>query len=109
MIHTDWPNNYGWGPNARADVWGTDFFSEGKDVVNFLATPGQMHIHTPSEHQFDGKNYDAEIHWVHYTMVDGAPNFSVIGFMFDIDDGDAAGNDTLIDELLETYNLQSPD
>ena len=109
MIYQDWPNNYGWGPNARADVWGTDFFSEGKDVVNFLATPGQMHIHTPSEHQFNGKNYDAEIHWVHYTMVDGAPNFSVIGFMFDIDDGDAAGNTTLIDELLKTYNSQSPD
>ena len=109
LIYEDWPEDYGWGPNARADVWGTDFFSEEKDAVNFLATPGQMHIHTPSEHQFDGKNYDAEIHWVHYTMVDGAPNFSVIGFMFDIDDGDAAGNDTLIEELLETYNLQSPD
>ena len=109
QIYKDWPNDLGWGLNARADVWGTDFFSDDKSATNFLATPGQMHIHTPSEHQFNGKNYDAEIHWVHYTMVDGAPNFSVIGYMFDIDDGDASGNTTMIDELLKTYNLQSPD
>ena len=29
--------------------------------------------------------------------------------MFDVEEGDPAGNDTLIDELLATYNAQSPD
>ena len=71
LIYAAWPDGVGWGTDARADIWQTDFFSDDKNAVNHLATPGQMHIHTPSEHQFDGKNYDAEIHWVHFTMVDG--------------------------------------
>ena len=26
----------------------------------------QLHIHTPSEHQLDGRTYDAEVHYVHF-------------------------------------------
>ena len=68
-----------------------------------------MHIHTPSEHQFNGKSYDAEIHWVHAHEVNGEINYAVIGYMFDVEEGDANGSFDLIAELLKTYNAQSPD
>jgi len=41
------------------EVWETD------GVDNYSARPLQMHIHTPSEHTIDGKQYDAELHFVH--------------------------------------------
>ncbi|CAK60812.1 unnamed protein product (macronuclear) [Paramecium tetraurelia] len=31
----------------------------------------QFHIHTPSEHQVDGKNFDLEVHFVHQAVEDG--------------------------------------
>ena len=111
--YADWPEkngvSYGWSANALADIWQTDFTSNVKNAVeNFQATPVQMHIHTPSEHHFNGKSYDAEIHWVHAHIVNGEYNYAVIGFMFDVEEGDDSGSFDLIAELLKTYNEQSP-
>ncbi|MBU5615708.1 carbonic anhydrase family protein [Psychrobacter sp. TAE2020] len=38
----------------------------------------QFHYHTPSEHQFGGQNYPAEIHFVH---ANSAGNLAVVGVM----------------------------
>ena len=40
----------------------------------------QFHYHTPSEHQFGGQNYPAEIHFVH---ANSAGNLAVIGVMLE--------------------------
>ena len=41
----------------------------------------QYHIHAPSEHTIDGKNYDVEIHMVHKSYSDGS--LAVVGVFFD--------------------------
>ena len=41
----------------------------------------QFHYHTPSEHQFGGKNYPGEIHFVH---ANSQGNLAVIGVMLNI-------------------------
>lgn len=41
----------------------------------------QFHYHTPSEHQFGGKNYPGEIHFVH---ANSQGNLAVIGMMLDM-------------------------
>ncbi|MER1999551.1 MAG: carbonic anhydrase family protein [Lysinibacillus sp.] len=38
----------------------------------------QFHLHTPSEHQFNGQNYDVEIHFVHK---DKSGKLAVLGVM----------------------------
>ena len=38
----------------------------------------QFHFHTPSEHQFNGQNYDIELHFVHK---DESGNLAVLGVM----------------------------
>jgi len=50
-----------------------------------------MHMHGPSEHRLDGKQYDLEVHIVH-ELVDGPEKehyketLAVIGFFFEISD-----------------------
>lgn len=41
----------------------------------------QVHFHTPSEHQIEGKSFPMEAHFVH---ADQSGNLAVIGVMFDI-------------------------
>ena len=73
----------------------------------------QFHYHTPSEHQFGGKNYPGEIHFVH---ANSKGNLAVIGIMLDIGNP----NDVLRpliegtlrtaqtdDEVLTTMNLSA--
>lgn len=48
----------------------------------------QFHIHSPSEHQIDGKNYDAEIHVVFEVDPQdrddsGQYKLAVVAFLFD--------------------------
>lgn len=67
--------------------------------------PLQFHIHSPSEHTFNGKTYDVEVHIVH-----GAKNntaLSVIGIFFDVAAGGREDN-WFIDELLEKFNPSNP-
>ena len=68
-----------------------------------------MQVHSPSEHQIDGQSYDVEIQWVHAIEDEDLTKHAVISYMFDVKNGDADGNSTLIGELLKNYNEQSPD
>jgi carbonic anhydrase len=43
--------------------------------------PLQFNVHAPSEHTFNGKFYDLELHIVHKN--ENATDFSVIGVFFD--------------------------
>ena len=54
-----------------------------------------MHFHTPSEHTFDGENFDLELHIVHKYKEDGSLG-SVLGVMFEENNED----NPLIDSLL---------
>jgi carbonic anhydrase len=47
--------------------------------------PLQFHIHAPSEHTINGKNYDLEVHIVHANS--DKSMLSVIGIMFDMKAG----------------------
>ena len=108
VIYEDWPEGYGWSKTAWKNVWQTDYSDEDQEIKTFVNKPVQMHIHTPSEHQFNGKNYDAEIHWVHANgQADGTTLLSVIGYMFDVEEGDPNGSFDLIDELLASYQAQA--
>ncbi len=72
----------------------------------------QMHFHSPSEHQINGKHYPMEIHFVH---ADDHGNLAVVGVM--VEEGKA--NPGLInafsrlpippDETLDIANLAQPD
>lgn len=52
--------------------------------------PLQFHFHSPSEHTVDGKNYDLEVHFVHYikgSSDNGSPLLgAVVGVFFDTGD-----------------------
>lgn len=61
----------------------------------------QFHFHAPSEHTFDGKNYDAEMHIVH-SNADGTA-VSVIGVVFDQKAGGTTEND-FIQKLITCTN-----
>jgi carbonic anhydrase len=50
----------------------------------------QFHVHSPSEHQIDGKNMDLEMHFVH-TYMDGSLG-AVIGVFFDRAEGGDGDN-----------------
>jgi len=51
-----------------------------EDGSSIELQPLQFHMHQPSEHTIDGRQYDLEVHIVH-TNADG--QFGVLGFMFD--------------------------
>jgi len=51
----------------------------------------QFHLHAPSEHTFDGKNYDVEIHFVHkHTSLN---KLVALGIFFDVSAGGDKEND----------------
>lgn len=60
----------------------------GADVpITFEAA--QFHFHSPSEHTFDGKYHDLEMHTVHLDKVEGADHgfmAAALGIMFSVDD-----------------------
>ena len=57
------------------------------DIYNIL----QFHFHQPSEHTFDEKNYDLELHVVHSNYEQ--TELTVIGVFFDIDEGGNKDNE----------------
>lgn len=51
----------------------------------------QLHVHAPSEHTFDGHNYDLEVHVVFQSY--DQTELSVVGFFFDTEAGGDKEND----------------
>lgn len=80
-------------------------------TTRFLAA--QFHIHVPSEHTVNGKQHDAEIHFVHYPPA-AASGYSIgtaVGFMFSkeavVDDAVKTATDAFLDAIgtdLDTTN-----
>jgi len=65
----------------------------------------QFHIHVPSEHTVNGKQHDAEIHFVHYPPA-AKSDYSIgtaVGFMFSreavVDDNVKAATDAFLDAI----------
>ena len=50
----------------------------------------QLHVHAPSEHTFDGQNYDLEVHVVFQSY--DQTELSVVGFFFDTEHGGNSEN-----------------
>ncbi|MFD1446804.1 carbonic anhydrase [Oceanobacillus profundus] len=65
--------NNGHTVQANAVTESSSIVIEGKDYKL-----NQFHFHTPSEHQFNGQNYDMELHLVHN---DANGNLAVLGLM----------------------------
>ena len=62
-------------------------------------TPLQMHFHAPSEHTFNGRHYDLELHIVNANA--DITQLSVLGYMFDVKAGGSANN-WFIDQVLNS-------
>jgi len=66
-----------------------NYFYTDQDDKTFPFNLAQFHMHAPSEHTVDGKNYDLEMHFVHLvnqseaTDYSGVADFAVIGVFFD--------------------------
>ena len=68
--------------------------------------PLQLHFHAPSEHTFNGKHYDLELHIVNANT--DVTQLSVLGILFDVEDGGSSPN-WFIDQVLQGgTNLNSP-
>jgi carbonic anhydrase len=59
--------------------------------------PLQLHFHAPSEHTFNGKHYDLELHIVNANT--DVTQLSVLGILFDVEDGGSSPN-WFIDQVL---------
>lgn len=68
--------------------------------------PLQLHFHAPSEHTFNGKHYDLELHIVNANT--DKSQLSVIGIMFDVEDGGNQSNWFIEQVLQNATNLKSP-
>lgn len=78
------------------------FWEESEHEATLFA-PIQFHIHAPSEHTFNGKHYDLELHIVHTDYV--SSRLAVLAIYFDV----AAGGN--LDNPFITalkFNLQNP-
>lgn len=62
-----------------------DYFEAGVEI-QFHAK--QFHFHTPSEHSYDGRLFDLEMHTVHLEEQDKPNGFmaAALGIMFDVND-----------------------
>ena len=61
-----------------------DFFDSYDELKMY--SPTKIHLHAPSEHTFNGKHYDLEIHIVHKDYK--SSNLAVLALFFDINEGD---------------------
>lgn len=59
------------------------FWDENDELETFQIL--QFHIHSPSEHTFDGKSYDVEVHFVHKSYNEN--KLAVLAVFFDREDG----------------------
>ena len=51
----------------------------------------QYHVHAPSEHTIDGKNYEVEVHMVHKSYSDNS--LAIVGIFFDSEKGGSQQSD----------------
>eukprot|EP00347_Sterkiella_histriomuscorum_P001009 403373689 len=63
----------------------------------------QFHVHSPSEHTFDGKHYDLEIHFVHKHFSDN--KLAVLSVQFDVEDGGDRDNEFITALKLDSKNM----
>lgn len=68
--------------------------------------PLQLHFHAPSEHTFNGKHYDLELHIVNANT--DKTQLSVLGILFDVEDGGNTPNWFIEQVLQNATNLISP-
>ena len=66
------------------------------DRTTEVFKPLQFHFHSPSEHTFDGKHYDLELHIYHITI--DKMHKSVLAVYFDMKSGGTTDN-PFIDDL----------
>jgi len=67
-----------------------------------MFAPLQFHIHAPSEHTFNGKHYDLELHIVHTDYT--SSNLAVLAIYFDVEDGGNKDNDFITALKLDQQN-----
>ena len=68
--------------------------------------PLDFHFHAPSEHTFDGKHYDLEMHFVHVDY--NKKKLAVIAVFFDQAAGGRKTNQFLASLQLDKQNLVVP-
>jgi len=67
-----------------------------------MFAPAQFHMHAPSEHTFNGKHYDLELHIVHTDYQ--SSNLAVLAIFFDVAEGGNKDNAFLTALNLGTQN-----
>lgn len=68
--------------------------------------PLQLHFHAPSEHTFNGKHYDLELHIVNANA--DRSDLSVISISFDVQDGGSNWNWFISQVLNNATNIDAP-
>lgn len=64
-------------------------FRDPNETVKYY-TLSNIHMHSPSEHTFDGKHYDLEVHLVHTSSESG--RYGVLALFFDKEEGGEEDN-----------------
>ena len=67
-----------------------------------MFAPIQFHIHAPSEHTFNGKYYDLELHIVHVDYK--SSNLAVLAIYFDVAAGGNTDNAFIASLMLDQQN-----
>lgn len=73
------------------------FFTNGMMVTwdtystHSIYKPLSFHVHSPSEHTFNGEHYDLELHIVHKHV--RVNEFAVLAIFFDVENGGSTTND----------------
>ncbi|CDW72625.1 UNKNOWN [Stylonychia lemnae] len=65
----------------------------------------QFHVHAPSEHTFDGRHYDLEIHFVHKHQT--RDRLAVLSVPFDVEKGGNQANDFISSLKIGEKNVQN--
>lgn len=81
------------------------FWDENDQLETFQIL--QFHVHAPSEHTFDGKNYDLEVHFVHKSYTEN--KLAVLAVFFDTKAGGDKTNEFIASLQLDKSNIVVPE